>query len=674
MTVMENADLLDYIPVAVYRTTPEGRILLANRALVEMLGFHSFQELAERDLETAGFEPSYDRKWFRSVLEREGEIRGLEAVWRTADGRSLFVSEDARAVRDDAGAVLYYDGTVTDITDRKRTEQRLHASEERCRDLVENAEDVVFTIDLAGRILAVNKAAERLIGYGRDELLRMDLASLLPPEELAEAFRSIQEKLAGAPPRPRVVTCRSRDGRPVTVEVTARLLFENGRPSFLQGIARDATERIRYQATIEAYARELKNKNEELLEALAAARVANEAKSRFLANMSHEIRTPMNGVAGMTDLLLATELDAEQREYAESIRNSSEALITLINDILDISKIEAGKLELHPTGFNLRELAQSVAALLRAQAARKGIALTLDVDERLPEAFTGDAGRLRQILMNLAGNAVKFTEHGTVSIRVSAAARDGGKCWVEFRIEDTGIGIAPESAPRLFQSFTQADSATTRRSGGTGLGLAISKELVEMMGGRIGFESEPGRGSTFWFSVPLAAAPGAAPPVQTTVAESLPQAAGTESSVLLAEDNDVNRTIALRMLARAGYNSHAVGNGRLAVEAALSGRYQAVLMDVHMPELDGFEATREIRAREAAGQHLPIIAMTARALPGDREKCLEAGMDDYITKPVRRQELLHALRWWLRPEDRPRKHRSRSRSTDSDLPTETHRG
>jgi signal transduction histidine kinase/CheY-like chemotaxis protein len=378
---------------------------------------------------------------------------------------------------------------------------------------------------------------------------------------------------------------------------------------------------------------------------------ASNAKSVFVATVSHELRTPLSGVIGTVELMLDRDLDPELREYAEIIRSSSEGLLFVINDILDYSKIEAGKLELNESSFALSELVAEACALLIPVAQDKGIALEVENEPDLPGWLHGDAGRLRQVLINLLSNAVKFTEEGKVTVHVSATAdADATASRVRVEVSDSGVGIDKSTLARLFQPFTQADSSTARKYGGTGLGLTISAQLIEMMGGTIGARSIPGEGSTFWFEVAL---PRVAQENQTTATPAKFVAAGERDAAgnlsdeaplaLIAEDNPVNQMLAARQLDRCGYRTEVVANGREAVAATARTSYAAVLMDCEMPEMDGYEATRRIRKREAPPTHLPIIAITAHSMSGDREKCLAAGMDDYLSKPIRTGELNDAL-------------------------------
>ncbi|HET7270724.1 MAG TPA: response regulator [Rubrobacter sp.] len=664
------------------------------------------------------------------------------------------------------------------LRERERAEKDLGEAEERYRTLVERIPAIVYLEDVETQgTLYDSPQIEAMLGYPADTYQKDPRywEKIIHPEDRERVMASETEAAERGQfsLEYRVV---ARDGSVVWVRDEATIVRDkDGRPLFWQGVISDTTERKRYE--------------EELSEAREVAESANRTKSAFLASMSHEIRTPMNGVIGMTGLLLDTRLTPEQREYAETVRISGENLLTIINDILDFSKIEAGRMELEVIDFDLRDTVEEAVALFAERAHAKGLELASLIEPEVSTGLMGDPGRLAQVLTNLIGNAIKFTEEGEVVLLVSLAEERGlEETVVRFEVRDTGIGMSEEQRSRLFRAFSQADASTTRRHGGTGLGLAISKQLVELMGGEIGVESEPGEGSMFWFTAPFGERPGAArtgprenllgfrvlvvddnetnrkivhrqvvswgmtngtaasgaravevlraaaekgepydlaildvqmpgmngielaqrikaePAIASTrlvlltsldhrvgaeearhigISASLTKpvrqsrlfdaiatsmAASTETGVeveertatpdgggqkipsqtlvLVAEDNAVNQKVATKMLERLGYRADVVADGLEAIEALTRVPYAAVLMDVQMPEMDGYSATREIRRREGDARHTPIIAMTANAMEGDREKVLRAGMDDYVPKPVKPEELAAALRRW----------------------------
>ena len=510
------------------------------------------------------------------------------------------------------------------------------------RTLVDNLPDFIYAKDAECRFLLANASVARHMGTSPDNLLGKSDFDFFPPD-LAEAYCEDERKVmrSGEALINREEAGLDANGNAMTLLTTkVPLRDEQGKVVGILGIGRDITARVKVEAEVRA-ARE-------------AAEAANRSKSDFLANMSHEIRTPMNGVLGMAELLLETRLDDEQREFTETIRGSGEALLTVINDILDFSKIEAGKLQLESIDMDVRNPVDEVARLLAIQAQAKGLAITVSYDASLPASVLGDPNRLRQILLNLGGNAVKFTSAGEVGIEVSVVEACAQGVLVRFEVHDCGIGIPRERLEALFKPFSQVDASTTRRFGGTGLGLSIVRRLVELMNGTCGVESELGVGSRFWFTARFGASAARRPATQVAEPQRL---TGRRMNVpqrrlLIAEDNVVNQRVASRMLEKMGYFVDVVGNGQQAVAAWARGGYDAILMDCQMPEMDGYAATREIRRQESDGAHIPIIALTAHAIKGADDECFAAGMDHYVTKPIDRDALRECLERSLAHSDR----------------------
>ncbi len=520
------------------------------------------------------------------------------------------------------------------LTEQTATIERQLASEraltERYQDLIDNASDVIYTHDLDGRLLTLNKAGQALTGYGAPSDGPLFFLDLVSPGSLEAAQRMLRNVMGAGVPVSGELELRTAHGIQVVVDLAIRLVRRAGQPASVFGIARDATARRRVEA--------------ELQRAREAAEASSRAKSDFLANMSHEICTPMNGLVGMTDLVLETPLDSEQREHLMTVKSCAESLLRLLHDVLDFSRMEAGTLGLDPLEFGLRDSIGAVTALFGPQAAAKHLSFDVMVGPDVPDRVVGDPGRLRQILANLVGNAVKFTPEGRVAIEVALASEGEEQVEVGFAVSDTGIGIPAEKHLVVFEPFAQGDGSTARRFSGTGLGLSISARLVTLMGGQLEVESEPGGGSRFSFVArfgkgrrPVPEAPAPAPPSEA-------EEAGEGLRILLAEDNVVNQRLTQRLLEKRGHRVTVVPGGAQAVAAASRERFDLVLMDVQMPGMNGFEATDALRALEAGtGRRTPIVAITAHALSGDRERCLEAGMDAYISKPVRAYELYTAV-------------------------------
>ena len=567
--------------------------------------------------------------------------RGIEDIYELTyirkDGSRFPAVVSVTALRDAQDAIIGYLLIGTDNTARKLVEaeqkkldQRLRDQQFYTRSLIELNIDALMTTDPSGIITDVNKQMEALTGCTRDELIGAPFKKYFTDPERAEA--AIKLVLSQKKVTDYELTACARDGKQTVVSYNATTFYDRDRT--LQGVlavSRDVTERKLVEA--------------ELQQAKAAAESASRTKSDFLASMSHEIRTPMNAIVGIADLLAKTPLNPEQDKYVQIFRRAGDNLLNLINDILDLSKVEASQLELERTGFSVKDHLEKVTEMVAGRAREKGLALVCEIAPNVPADLVGDPTRLRQVLINLLGNAIKFTESGEVSLRVAPDAGSSVPTALRFTVSDTGIGIPSEKLGQVFEPFTQADSSTTRRFGGSGLGLTISKRLVELMGGRIWAESTVGKGSVFAFAVPFeswaAADRPTAAPAGTGFNAPLPAL-----RILLAEDFPDNCTITMAYLEDTPYRVEIAENGAIAFERFVAGHYDLVLMDRQMPIMDGLTATRTIRAWEQANDRLPtpIIALTASALKRDREMCLAAGCTAFLTKPIKQEVLLQAIK------------------------------
>jgi PAS domain S-box-containing protein len=643
-------------PIGMALIGPQFEFLKVNRVLCEMLGY------SETEFSSLIFLAVVHPDEVQSVVERakrhfsgRATTDKLETRFVAKNGEVLWVDLSVSPVRDGQGELLYGLAVMQNITVSKRAQRELAERTEFLNSLVENSPVAIVVVDVSRKVQLCNRAFESLFGYNLAEVAGRPLDDVVGFGSTGEALE-IERNLRAYKQVHLTTRRKRRDGSIVDVDLYATPLFSDGKFSGGLGMYLDITERVRAQ--------------EALHRAKEAAETANRAKSEFLANMSHEIRTPMNGILGMTELALDTKLSPEQREYLTMVKSSADSLLVVLNDILDFSKIEAGKMDLNSADFSLRDALADTLKTLGFRARQKGLELNWNVAADVPDALVGDVGRLRQVIVNLVGNAVKFTERGEVAVGVEKGESEPEYTALHFRIRDTGIGIAPEKQKLIFEPFTQADSSTTRKYGGTGLGLGIAARLLAMMGGSIWVESEIGVGSTFHFNVPFGLSKGAVRETNqrpeltaafvsaTSPADGVhaageaedssksPQPDGHGITILLAEDNAVNRAVAQRVLEKRGFAVLLVENGRQALETLERerSRIAAVLMDVQMPEMDGLAAIQCIRkAEQKTGAHMPIIALTAHAMSGDREKCLNAGADDYLTKPLHTPDLLAAL-------------------------------
>jgi PAS domain S-box-containing protein len=766
------ASIVESSSDAIIGTSLDGNVVSWNDGAAAMFGYGTAEVLGKHiSMLAAGAHAEELRRVFAGIRNGDGTSQH-ETVQVRKDGTTIDVSVTVSPIRNATGEVTGVAAIARDISRRKRAESELRASEENYRVLFERNLAAVLRTTLDGRVLECNDATVQMLGYAsREQVLATNARDYYFDAADREAVMSglrAQRSIIN-----RELKLRRADGS----------LFW-GLANFVLVEGANAGDWVVASTVVDLTAR--KKVEDELKVARDAAEAASQAKSAFLANMSHEIRTPMNAVIGMTELTLDMQLSADVREYLEIVKTSAESLMSIIDDVLDFSRIEARKLDLECIAFNLNSSMEIAIKALRGRAQRKNLELVYQIHPDIPPVVIGDPGRLRQILLNLVGNAIKFTERGKVVVEVEKSAETAGQVELHFSVSDTGIGIPTEKRQAIFEAFVQADVSSTRRFGGTGLGLAITSELIHMMGGKIWLESEPGLGSTFHFSVSLRSVdqPTDVPsPAHSTVLENMPvlavddnetnlrilrevlagwgmkpalagsahdamislkQASGAgtpyrlvivdaqmpgmdgftlieriqqdpeltgapimmltsagqrgdaarsrdigvsayltkpigESElldavlrvlnmspdrtgrrqlitrhtlreprkglrILIVEDNLVNQHLAVRLVEKQGHAATTAANGREALEALANGLFDLVLMDIQMPEMDGFEATRAIRQNEkATGAHLPVIAMTAHTAAGDREQCLQAGMDAYVSKPIRVKELFAAI-------------------------------
>jgi len=613
------------------------------------------------------------------VIDHAGGYWSGEYRFRRQDGSYAHVLDRAHIMRDGAGETIRMIGAMQDITEQKRAAEALQTSMEEFRSLAEAMPQIVWVTRADGWNIYINQHWMDYTGLTFEDGLGFGWNKSFHPDDQQGALHAWEQATATMG----TFTIESRMRR---ADGAYRWWLIRGLPVLSPtgdvlkwfGTCTDIHDLKLAELEITRTNRALNAEMVERKRAETAAETANRAKSEFLANMSHEIRTPMNGVIGMTELALGTDLDDEQREYLGLVKESAESLMVVINDILDFSKIEAGKIAVDVVPFDLNESVATIVKALAAQAHAKGLGLAYEIQPNVPSALLGDPSRLRQVITNLVGNAIKFTEHGEVVLTVEAETQTREGALLRFSVSDTGIGIPQEHQEAIFNPFIQADGSTARKYGGTGLGLAISKTLVGLFGGRMWLESEPGKGSTFHFTARFGLQESSGPRSPSTEVRTgdfrggsglvvedntvnsplacdpeprlvVPRSREGRRSlrILVAEDNPVNQKVSARLLENRGHSVVIVRNGREALEALteqVSGSFDLVLMDVQMPEMDGMEATRSIRQMEqSSGAHVPIIAMTAHSMIGDKERCLAAGMDGYASKPIQMKELLATI-------------------------------
>ena len=663
-------DLYELAPVGYCAVADNGLIVQANLAAATLLGVPRGALLTQP---LTRFIASDDQDTYyrqRKELVQTGRSPARDLRMLNGAGRPFWAQLAISRALDDSGAPELRI-VLTDASERKRAEAEMQESQERYRSLIESTPEPM-AVHRGGRLVYVNPAAVTLLGAGSAEaLVGKPIIDLLSPEQRVSHLARLVDIRAGATTAPMAeVQLLRQDGTLLDVQVQTAAIRYGDEPA-IHLVMRDVTAVKRLSDELYEHRHHLEelvfHRTRELTAARRQADAANQAKSRFVANMSHEIRTPMNAIIGLNDLMRRDAPTPQQAERMDKVARAAQHLLAIVNDVLDLARIEADQVQLESGDFHLATLFDAVASIVGEPAQAKGLLLVQDCTAA-PGWLQGDARRLRQALLNLATNAVKFTARGAVTLRAQLVEEDADGLLIRFSVQDTGIGVAADKLPRLFQEFEQVDSSTTRQYGGTGLGLAITRRLARLMGGEAGAESTAGEGSTFWFTARLGGGRTALPGTHgtdsnfgnfgtdrtdrtnSTNSTDSPDAALRQrhqgARILLAEDNEVNRELALEWLRRAGLVADTAVDGREAVQRAREGRYDLILMDMQMPVMDGLEATQAIRALPGQAS-VPILAMTANAYAENRAACTAAGMSDFITKPVLLSAFYATLLKWL---------------------------
>jgi two-component system, sensor histidine kinase and response regulator len=633
---MRYRELADNAHDLIYGIDRTGHVSFHNAMSARMLGAadesfvgrHYLDLVDERDRDRVN-------RFYLRQMARKIPNTYLEFLAATADGSELWLGQNVQLIIED-GELAGFHAVARDISERRRVELALRDSEERFRSSFDNAPIGMALVSTSGRFIRVNPALCDIVGYDEEELLAIDFQQITHPDDIDSDLEQVR---------------RMMDGEARSYQLEKRYIHRDGHAIWIQlsvSVVRDDRQRPLYFVSQIQNIQERRAMLEEVARSRDIALETSRLKSAFLATMSHEVRTPMNGILGVTALMMETAMTDEQAGYMRLIKESAESLFGVLNDVLDIAKLEAGRMPVAIDEIDIRAIVDEVIAAYHAAASAKHLDLSSVVYRGVPDRIVGDGERIRQVLTNLVSNAVKFTEEGDIMVRVRRDEDRLGRAEIRFEIVDTGIGIDPEDVPRLFDQFTQADESSTRRYGGAGLGLAISQRLVQLMSGTIGVDCSQARGSTFWFSLPIGmpgTTNGSAPiPAHTPPQDVIADAPAFDHPherlrVLVVEDNPINRMVTLGQLRHHSLEADVAIDGWAALDALSRNSYDLILMDCEMPGLDGFGATEMIRRCEAPEEHVVIVAVTAHAMPGARERCLASGMDEYMSKPVASEEI-----------------------------------
>ncbi|WP_413560582.1 ATP-binding protein [Bdellovibrio sp. HCB209] len=625
--------VLENLSDGVIACDSEGQVHLSNQASRRFHGLDGGAPMPQEDwpnyyqLYHADGERLMELKDVPLYRAFHGEmIRDQEMVVKAVTGKKVKLSTNGRAFFDKDGKKIGAVVTLRDITEVYEAKSREHATNMTLKKLIDLVPVGISILDENKLVTTWNKASEHITEWSEQDVLGKSIYTALAgndgnTDRIANQVNEKSEHFSGE------MEYTTKSGKKVDVQIAVVPLFDGeGRQTGSMGVSVNISD--------------IRERERRLMEANRALKEASRAKSDFLANMSHEIRTPLNGVMAMSELVSGTILTDDQKAMIDTVQSSAGHLLTIVNDILDFSNVEAGKIELANTKFDMKDLVQQTLYSLEPLIHAKNLRFNVSLPEKMGAEVKGDASRIRQVILNLLGNAVKFTQKGEISAVLSIMGTHNGKQTVRFEVTDTGCGIPSAKIESLFEAFSQADASVTRKHGGTGLGLSISQRLIMLMNGQIGVESVEGQGSKFWFTIPLDVIEREEVKPKSSMSNELKGV-----HILIAEDNQVNQVIIQAMVTKLGATCEIVENGRLAIEALHAKKYDLVLMDCQMPEMDGYEATRTIRARASDFQKIPIIAVTAHAMSGDREKCLEAGMDEYLTKPLSIKSLSNTLNY-----------------------------